>query len=74
MLWKKDKLFCEINPLCFKISLLKEIFKRHIQNILSKEKFAKTKQDEKRVLFCTCHRGDSDGGREWNCSEYHRRW
>lgn len=47
MLWKKDKLFCEINPLCFKISLLKEIFKRHIQNILSKESFSKTKQEEK---------------------------
>ena len=47
MLWNKNKLFCEINPLCFKISLLKEICKRHIQNILSKEKFAKTKQEEK---------------------------
>ena len=47
MLWNKNKLFCEINPLCFKISLLKEICKRHIQNILRKEKFAKTKQEEK---------------------------
>lgn len=43
----KKRLFCEINPLCFKISLLKEISKRHIKNLLSKEKFAKTIQEEK---------------------------
>lgn len=42
MLWKKDKLFCEINPVCYAISLQKEIIKRHIKDFLSKEKFAKT--------------------------------
>lgn len=47
MLWNKDKLFCEINPLCYEISLQKEIFKRHIKNLLSKEKFAKTKIEDK---------------------------
>ena len=47
MLWNKNKLFCEINPFCYEISLQKEIFKRHIKNLLSKEKFAKTKTEEK---------------------------
>lgn len=47
MLWKKDKLFCEINPTCYAISLQKEIFKRHIKNLLDKEKYAKTIQEDK---------------------------
>ncbi|MEG0370026.1 MAG: VanW family protein [Hungatella sp.] len=47
MLWNKDKLFCDINPTCYAISLQKEICKRHIQNLLSKEKFAKTIQKDK---------------------------
>lgn len=47
MLWNKDKLFCEINPTCYKISLQKENFKRHIKNLLSDEKIAKNKQEEK---------------------------
>ena len=41
MLWKKDKLFCEINPACYAISVQKEILKRHLQNLRSKECFAK---------------------------------
>ena len=36
------KLFCEISPVTYKISLNKEIFKRHIKNIVSKDKIAKT--------------------------------
>ena len=36
------KLFCEINPTCYAISLRKEICKRHIKNLLSSEKIAKT--------------------------------
>lgn len=44
---KKNKLFCEISPACYTISLYKEIAKRHIKNLLSKEKFAKTKKREK---------------------------
>ncbi|MCQ2514465.1 MAG: VanW family protein [Ruminococcus sp.] len=47
MLWKKDVLFCEINPTCYAISLQKEILKRHIQNLRSKEIFSKTKSSEK---------------------------
>ena len=33
-------LFCEIHPVCYEISLKKEICKRHIRDLLSKEKFA----------------------------------
>ena len=47
MLWKKDKLFCEINPTCYAISVQKEIIKRHIKNLLSNEKIAKTRQEVK---------------------------
>lgn len=47
MLRNKKKLFCEINPTCYAISLQKEIMKRHIKNLLKHEKFAKTIQQEK---------------------------
>lgn len=40
------KLFCEISPLTYQISMYKCITMRHIKNILSKEKFAKTKTKE----------------------------
>lgn len=46
MLWNKDKLFCDINPTCYAISLQKEILKRHIKNFLSKDKFAKEKSKD----------------------------
>ena len=32
MLFYKDKLFCEINPTCYKISKGKEILKRNVRN------------------------------------------
>ena len=35
------KLFCEINPTCYKISLEKEILKRHIKNTFNHDKIAK---------------------------------
>ena len=47
MLWNRNKLFCDINPTCYKISLQKEIVKRHVQNMLSKEKFAGKISNEK---------------------------
>lgn len=47
MFWRKDVLFCEINPTCYAISQKKEILKRHLKNWLSKEKFAKTLNTEK---------------------------
>lgn len=40
---KEKKLFCEISPLTYAISKSKEKLKRHLQDFLSKEKFAKTK-------------------------------
>lgn len=43
----RNKLFCDINPTCYKISLQKEIAKRHVQNMLSKEKFAEKINNEK---------------------------
>jgi vancomycin resistance protein VanW len=38
---KKRKLFCEICPMTYAISLKKEIIKRHIRNILNGEHFSK---------------------------------
>ena len=43
----RKKLFCEISPLTYAISLQKEITKRHIKNVLGKEKFAKNILAEK---------------------------
>ncbi len=37
------RLFCEISPTCYKISLKKEIFKRHIKDFFSKDKIASEK-------------------------------
>lgn len=42
MAQKKKKLFCEMNPLFYKISLQKEICKRHLRDLRSEEKFAST--------------------------------
>jgi vancomycin resistance protein VanW len=47
MLWNKDKLFCDINPTCFAISMQKEIAKRHLQNLFSKDQFANTISSKK---------------------------
>ena len=43
----KRKLFCEISPITYKISMEKEIFLRHIKDMLSDETFAKEKISEK---------------------------
>ena len=42
---KKKKLFCEISPTTYAISLKKEILKRHIKNLMGSEKYA-TRHDE----------------------------
>lgn len=47
MLWNKDKLFCDINPTCYAISLQKEICKRHVKDLMSDVKFAKTVEKDK---------------------------
>ena len=40
------KLFCDINPTCYKISVKKETFLRNIRDIISSEKIAKEKRAE----------------------------
>lgn len=55
MLWNKDKLFCEINPTCYAISLQKEVLKRHIKNMTGNEKFAKTIQSKKLPNIVSSH-------------------
>lgn len=37
------KLFCEISPLCYRISIKKEIFLRNLRDMFNKDKLAKTK-------------------------------
>lgn len=41
----KRKLFCELSPTCYKISIEKEIAVRFVKDLFSKEKIAKTKGD-----------------------------
>lgn len=40
------RLFCEISPLCYRISIKKEILLRNLRDIFSKDKLAKKKQYE----------------------------
>ncbi len=40
------KLFCEISPFTYKLSVLKCRLKRHIENMISKESFSKEKSSE----------------------------
>ena len=40
MLWKKDTLFCDMNPLFYKISEKKEMIKRKWQDDHTEETFA----------------------------------
>ena len=45
---KKEKvLFCDRNPLFYKISTQKEIARRHMQDLLNRERFARTIQKKK---------------------------
>ncbi|MBQ7629717.1 MAG: VanW family protein [Selenomonadaceae bacterium] len=46
MFGKKRILFCEIHPVCYKISLQKEIGKRHLKDFFSGEKFANQIESE----------------------------
>ena len=55
MLWNKDKLFCDINPVCYAISQQKEIIKRHFKNFFSREKFAKYVTAEKLPVTVSSH-------------------
>lgn len=46
MLFNKNKNFCDINPFFYAISMYKGILFRKIKDLLSKEKFAKSKKEE----------------------------
>lgn len=50
------KLFCDMNPLFFEISSKKEVLRRHIKNLRSKECFSKTFSSEKLPNIVTAHR------------------
>ena len=52
----KRKLFCEISPLTYKISRVKEITKRHMKNIVSNTKLAKTKDKEMLPVLLKKHK------------------
>lgn len=54
----KKKLFCEISPLTYAISLHKEIIKRHIKNLLTKERYAKERSTTKFPILIATHGGD----------------
>lgn len=54
---KKKKLFCEISPFTYAISLQKEIFKRHIKNLLDKERFAKERSQKTLPVLISSHGG-----------------
>ncbi|QIW54869.1 vancomycin resistance protein [Lactococcus raffinolactis] len=45
--WNKELLFCDINPMCYAISVKKENLKRHLQDLKRKENFATDFQKEK---------------------------
>lgn len=45
MFGMNGKLFCEISPTCYAISMKKEIIKKHIKNLTSGATYAKTVQD-----------------------------
>ena len=52
----RKKLFCEINPVFYAISVQKEIYKRRLLDLLSREKFAKIITDEKLPNIISSHR------------------
>ncbi len=55
MLFNKDKLFCDINPACYAISLQKEICRRYIKDFFGNEHFARIKKPEKLPNLVSSH-------------------
>ena len=49
------KLFCSINPTCYKISMEKEILVRKLKDLFSNEKIAKTKSNEELPVIVKSH-------------------
>lgn len=52
---RRRRNFCDIHPFFYTISLHKEIAKRNIKDFFSKEKFAKTKKEEKLPNIISTH-------------------
>lgn len=50
-----NKLFCELSPTAYAISVKKEIYKRQLTDKMSSEKFAKTKTEEKLPFVVATH-------------------
>ena len=50
-----NKLFCELSPTAYAISVKKEIYKRQLTDKMSGEKFAKTKSEEKLPFVVATH-------------------
>ena len=55
---KKRKLFCEICPMTYEISLKKEIIKRHIRNILSGEHFSRKRSPQPMPAVIASYSGE----------------
>ena len=51
----RRKLFCEISPATYRISLQKEILLRHMKNVLSREVIAVSRSEEPLPCIVKCH-------------------
>ena len=49
------KLFCDINPTCYKISIKKEILRRNIKDLFSNDKIANNKNTNELPNIVKCH-------------------
>ena len=52
---RQRKLFCDINPTCYAISMKKENYKRYLKDAVSGEKFAHTLQAEPLPVLVSSH-------------------
>lgn len=50
------KLFCEISPFTYRLSVEKEILKRHVKDFLGKERFARELHDEPLPVLVYAHK------------------
>lgn len=54
----RKRLFCELNPTTYAISLQKEICKRHLKNLLKRERYASERLLDKMPIVVASHSGD----------------
>ena len=52
MLWNKNKAFCDIHPICYAISEQKEICRRHLKNLMDKEKMPVKQKQKNCLMLC----------------------